>query len=308
MSSAYEKWPALPLSEWKDTYDTLHMWTQIVGKIRMELSPPVNHWWHTTLYVTSTGMTTSPIPCDARTFEIRFDLIRHNLLIEVSDGSVKALPLMHRTVADFYGELVAALRSLGIECRIWTMPQEFPDPIRFELDDRHAAYDPEYANRFFRVLSASAEVMQEFRGRFIGKSSPVHFFWGSFDLAVTRFSGRRAPKREGADPVTAEAYSHEVISAGFWPGSGEINDAAYYAYAAPEPTGFAEQKVIPAQAFYSPTMKEYFLMYEDVRRSRRPEKALMEFLQSTYEAGANAAKWDREALERPSEVVIAKAG
>jgi hypothetical protein len=294
-----ERWPALPLAEWKDTYATLHMWTQIVGKIRLALSSPVNHFWGAALYVTARGLTTSPIPYANGVFEINFDFLGHALEITTSSGEGRSFGLKPRTVADFYAELMGALHSLGIDVRVWTMPVEVPRPVRFTLDKSHASYDSEYAQRFWQVLVSTDTVLQEFRSRFIGKSSPVHFFWGSFDLALTRFSGRRAPERPGADPITKEAYSHEVISVGFWPGDGEVaKDAAFYAYAAPEPAGFKDRPVRPAKAFYSAEKSEYFLMYDDVRLSDSPEQALLDFCQSTYEAGATLGNWDRANLER----------
>ncbi len=291
-------WPALPLKEWKDTYATLHMWTQVVGKVRAALSPRVNHWWEVPLYVTVRGLSTSPIPQGDRTFDIGFDFIDHNLAIRTSDGLAKFLPLYPRSVADFYREFMAALHSVGIDVKISTMPQEVPDPIPFEQDEHHAAYDAEYAHRFWRILLASDSVFKEFRGRFTGKASPVHFFWGSFDLAVTRFSGKRAPEREGADAVTREAYSHECSSAGFWPGGGGIEDAAFYSYTAPEPHGYSAYKVRPEKAHYHAGVREFVLMYEDVRRAASPRSALLDFLQSTYEAGAVLGHWDRATLER----------
>jgi len=292
-------WPELPLEAWQDTFATLHMWTQIVGKVRLALSPRVNHWWEVALYVNAHGLTTSAIPYGDGIFEVQFNFIDHKLEIETSWGSNKTLPLKPQSVADFYSAFMAALKSIGIEVKIWTMPVEVQgDPVRFERDTQHASYDPEYAHRFWRILILCGNVFQEFRAGFLGKDSPVHFFWGSFDLCVTRFSGRRAPVRPGADSITREAYSHEVISAGFWPGGGEIKGAAFYAYAAPEPPGFAEQKIKPAAAFYHPQMKEFLLMYDDVRRASSPRQALLDFLQSTYEAGANLAHWDRKDLER----------
>ncbi len=291
-------WPELPLAAWQDTYATLHMWTQIVGKVRLELSPLVNHWWEVPLYVNARGLTTSPIPYGDGVFEVQFDFIDHNLIIQTSWGASKTMALRPQSVADFYAEFMSALRSLGMEVKIWTMPCEVPNPVRFERDTRHASYDREYAHRFWRVLVSCDTIFKEFRAKFIGKDSPVHFFWGSFDLCVTRFSGRRAPERPGADAVTREAYSHEVISAGFWPGGGDIKGAAFYAYAAPEPTGFSEQKVKPAAAFYHPGMNEFLLMYDDLRRAASPQEALLGFLQSTYEAGANLAGWPRGELER----------
>jgi hypothetical protein len=291
-------WPELPLASWQDTYATLHMWTQIVGKIRLALSPRVNHWWEVPLYVNARGLTTSAIPYNDGIFEIQFDFIDHTLNIHTSWGTSASLPLKPQSVADFYSAFMSKLQSLGIEVKIWTMPVEVPDPIRFETDTQHGSYDPESAHRFWQILILCENVFQEFRARFIGKDSPVHFFWGSFDLCVTRFSGRRAPERKGADSITREAYSHEVISAGFWPGGGDVKGAAFYAYAAPEPAGFSEQKVKPAEAFYHPQLKEFLLMYDDVRRSASPREALLIFLQSTYDAGANLAHWNRKELER----------
>jgi hypothetical protein len=292
--------PPLSLSEWQATYDTLHMWTQIVGKVRLQQCPAINHWWGVALYVTANGLTTSPIPYGNESFEIWFDFIEHKLVIETSRGAIRELKLEPQSVAEFYRKFMAALRELGIEVSIYTLPQEFPAPIRFAEDETHAAYDPEAVSRFWRVLQWSDAVFKEFRARFIGKASPVHFFWGSFDLAVTRFSGRPAPPRPGADPVTAEAYSHEVSSAGFWPGGSGIDGAAYYAYAAPEPAGFADYRVQPAAAFYHPEMHEYLLMYDDVRRAESPKDFLIKFLQTTYEAAAIRGNWDRTALERPT--------
>ncbi|HZS95246.1 MAG TPA: DUF5996 family protein [Terriglobales bacterium] len=290
-------WPELPLEAWKDTYATLHMWTQIVGKIRLALAPHVNHWWQVPLYVNSCGLTSSAIPYAGRTFEVQFDFVEHQLVITVSDGQINSMPLRPQSVAAFYAEFMAALRSLGIEVRIWPMPVEIPNPIRFDRDEQHASYDRLYVERFWRILVLVDGVLKRFRSGFIGKHSPIHFFWGSFDLASTRFSGRRAPERAGADLITREAYSHEVISAGFWPGGGEVKGAAFYAYAAPEPNGFKDASVRPAKAFYSP-LGEFLLMYDDVRQSANPELTLLEFLQSTYEAGANLGTWPRKELER----------
>lgn len=296
--SENEAWPDLPLEAWKDTYATLHLWTQIVGKIRLRLSPPVNHWWHVTLYVNSRGLTTSPIPYAAGTFEIQFDFLDHKLAIQTSDGASRQLRLAPRPVADFYRELMATLRSIGINVEIDPKPDEVSDPIPFEQDTVHKSYDPEYANRFWRILVSVDKVFKQFRSGFIGKCSPVHFFWGSFDLAVTRFSGRPAPARPQADPITREAYSHEVISAGFWPGSGDIKGPAFYSYAVPEPPGFSKQPVRPSAAFYHPQLSEFLLMYDDIRRAASPGAVLLEFLQRVYEAGATLANWDRKALER----------
>jgi hypothetical protein len=293
-----DEWPELPLAAWQDTYATLHMWSQIVGKVRLALSPRINHWWEVPLYVSANGLTTSAIPYPGGIFEVEFDFVHHKLTIKTNHDTAATLALKPRSVADFYREFMAALGSLGIAVKIWKMPVEIPNPIAFDKDTQHASYDPEYANRFWRILASSEKVFVEFRARFIGKASPVHFFWGSFDLAATRFSGRRAPERPGADSVTREAYSHEVSSAGFWPGGGDIKGAAYYAYAAPEPEGFGQAPVRPAKAYYQAQMKEFLLMYDDVRTSASPRAALLEFLQSTYEAAANLAKWDRKELEK----------
>jgi hypothetical protein len=298
-SNQSEIWPSLPLEEWKETYATLHMWTQIVGKIRLVLSPQINHWWQVPLYVSARGLTTSTIPYETLTFEIEFDFIDHRLVVKTSDGQTKTIELAPRSVADFYQELMATLRSLGIEVEIRAKPDEVPDPIPFAEDHVHAAYDAEQANRFWRILVQAERVFEEFRSRFIGKCSPVHFFWGSFDLAVTRFSGRRAPERAGADSITREAYSHEVISHGFWPGSGNIQQAAFYSYTAPEPQGLPQAKIRPEGAFYNPETGGFILPYDVVRQAVSPDDVLMEFLQSTYEAGANLAEWDRASLERP---------
>ena len=291
-------WPSLPLEKWKDTCATLHMRMQVVGKIRLAQSPMMNHWWQVPLYVTSRGLTTSAIPYQARTFEIIFDCIDHQLIVNTSDGATKRIALVPRSVAEFYQEVMNALRALNLEVQIYTTPVEIPDSIPFTEDHLHAAYDAGYANRFWRILVQADKTFKEFRARFIGKCSPVHFFWGSFDLAVTRFSGRRAPERVGADVITREAYSHEVISHGFWPGSGAIKDAAFYSYTAPEPTGLKEEAIRPPAAFYSQEMSEFIFMYDDMRKANQPEEALMDFLQSTYEAGARLANWDRAALER----------
>jgi hypothetical protein len=291
-------WPELPLDAWQDTCATLHMWTQVVGKVRLALSPRVNHWWEVPLYVNARGLTTSAIPYGNEIFEIQFDFIDHKLTIQTSWNSSKNLALRPQTVAAFYAEFMAALKSLGIEVKIWAMPVEVPNPVPFETDTQHASYDPEYAHRFWQILILCDTIFKEFRAGFIGKDSPVHFFWGSFDLAVTRFSGRRAPPRPEADSITREAYSHEVISAGFWPGGGEIKGPAFYAYAAPEPPGFPQQPVKPPAAFYHPQLHEFLLMYDDARQSASPRQSLLDFLQSSYEAGANLAHWDRKELER----------
>ncbi len=291
-------WPPLPLSEWRDTCETVHMWTQIVGKVRMELSPPLNHWWHVPLYVTARGLTTSTIPYGWRVFQVDFDFIDHDLRIETSSGSTESMPLKPMAVADFYREFMSRLGSLGIDAHINTTPNEVPTPIPFTEDRTHKSYDPDQVHRFWRALVSADTVFKEFRSRFLGKSSPVQFYWGSFDLAVTRFSGRLAPARPGADSITREAYSHEVCSAGFWPGSGDIQDAAFYSYTAPPPAGLSEAPVRPSSAFYHKGLGEFLLMYDEVRKSPSPRETLLEFLQSTYEAGANLAGWDRKALER----------
>jgi len=293
-----EAWPALPLSAWADTLGTLHMWTQIVGKVRLALSPQVNHWWQVPLYVSAKGLTTSPIPYGNVIFEIEFDFVAHQLNVITNRGESKSLRLYPRAVADFYAEFMRLLRSLEIDVKIWPMPVEVPNPIRFDQDCTHASYDPQSANAFWRILVTTDCIFKEFRSRFAGKASPVHFFWGSFDLAVTRFSGRPAPERAGADKITREAYSHEVSSVGFWPGSGEIKGAAFYSYAAPQPAGFGERPVRPAKAFYHSQMGEFLLMYDDARASESPRNALLEFCQSTYEVAADLGKWDRRALER----------
>lgn len=294
-SSSAGAWPSLPVKEWQETYTTLHMWTQIVGKIRLVQTPLINHWWNTTLYVTARGLTTSPIPHGYRIFQIDFDFIDHQLLIRSSDGATRSLALAPRSVADFYREVVDTLRSLGLEVHIHAKPDEVADPIPFAEDQTHASYDAEYANRFWRILVQADRVFKQFRPGFIGKCSPVHFFWGSFDLAVTRFSGRRAPERPGADAITREAYSHEVISHGFWPGGGAVEAPIFYSYTAPPPAGLDKEPIEPG--FYSTEMSEFILPYDDVRQSASPDESLLGFMQSTYEAGARLANWDRAELE-----------
>ena len=299
-----DDWPDLPLEAWKDTCETLHLWTQIVGKVRLAQMPWVNHSWHVTLYVSARGLTTSAIPHGGRTFQIDFDLVGHELIVSTSDGAPSGrFPLEPQSVATFYRRLMGELRRLGVPCRIYATPNEVENPIPFERDEVHRAYDPEYANRYFRVLAQSNRVFTDFRARFIGKCSPVHYFWGAPDLAVTRFSGRPAPEHPGGIPhlpdrVTREAYSHEVSSAGFWPGGGPVPYAAFYSYAYPEPPGFASASVAPEGAFYSTDLHEFLLPYDRVRRSATPEATLLEFLQSTYEAAADLGGWDRKALER----------
>ena len=297
-----ESWPTLALESWRDTHATLHMWTQIVGKVRLSLTPVLNHWWNVPLYVTARGLTTSRIPYGERSFELWFDFIRHQLVLETSDGVLITLPLIPRSVADFYREFMRMLRSAGIEVKIWRMPVEIPDPIPFDQDRAHASYDPVGVEKFWRTLLSVDGVFNQFRSGFLGKGSPVHFFWGSFDLAVSRFSGRRAPERLGADAITREAYSHEVSSVGFWLGSGDIKSAAFYSYVVPEPQGFKEARVRPDAAFYHRQLGEFILMYEDVRKAESPSTSLLDFCQSTYEAGASLGNWDRNGLERPPAV------
>jgi hypothetical protein len=291
-------WPSLPLEEWKDTCATLHMWTQVVGKIRLAQTPLVNHWWNVPLYVSARGLTTTAMPHGEKFFEMEFDFIEHELVTKSSDGERALIRLEPMSVATFYAKTLEMLRDLGLEVHIWKTPVEIPDPIPFDQDEQHASYDPEYAGRLWQVLRASDKVMQEFRARFIGKSSPVHFFWGSFDLAVTRFSGRPAPARPDADSITREAYSHEVISHGWWPGQGPLGKPAFYSYTAPAPEGLSSARLRPDKAFWSNELSEYLMYYDDVRTAANPDESLMEFLQSTYEAGANLANWDRASLER----------
>lgn len=293
-----ESWPSLPFDEWRETYDTLHMWAQIVGKTRLTLTPLVNHWWNVPLYVTPRGLNTSPIPYGFRTFEAEFDFIAHRLQVRTSDGAERGIPLFPRSVADFYAEYMSCLRSLDIEVRINTMPVEFPDPIRFEQDHKHASYDKDHVERFRNILILTDRLLHQFRSRFLGKSSPVHFFWGSFDLAVTRFSGKAALPKPDVDRVTREAYSHEVISCGFWPGDPRFPHPAFYAYAAPAPEGFGQQPVLPKAAWWDTGLGEFLLKYDDVRASESPDSDVLAFCQSTYEAGATLAHWDRASLER----------
>ena len=291
-------WPPLPLQEWKDTYETLHMWTQIVGKISLAQTPKMNHFWNTAFHLTARGLTTQPLRSGDSTFVIQFDFTAHRLIIQGADGGSQSIPLEPRTVADFYRLVMDTLDRMHIPVRIWTVPSEVPNPIRFEQDVTHRAYDPAAANRFWRVLLAIAPVFTDFRCRFVGKNSPVHFFWGSFDLATTRFSGLRAPERPGADSITREAYSHEVISHGWWPGSGSVKDAAFYAYAAPEPAGFKTAAIEPAGVYYDPEFSIFILPYEAVRATPSPEATLTTFLKSSYETAADLANWRRTELER----------
>jgi Family of unknown function (DUF5996) len=295
--ASIESWPPLPLEEWKPTYHNLHMWTQIVGKVRLALTPRTNHWWNVALYVTTRGLTTSPISYRNDAFEIEFDFIDHKLRIDRSDGLQKTLALEPRTVADFYKEFMSTLRQLNIDVAINPKPAEVADPVPFTEDRLYHAYDADAAHRCWRILLSSDLVFKQFRAGFLGKSSPVHFFWGSFDLAVTRFSGRRAPERPGADFVTREAYSHEVISTGWWPGGFGVDGPAFYSYSSPEPAGLADQAVSPEPGFYHRELKEFILPYDAVRRDPHPEQALLRFLESTYEAGATLARWPRTELE-----------
>lgn len=298
-------WPELPYADWKETYATLHLWCQIVGKIRLVQSPWLNHSWHVPLYVTTRGLTTTAIPYDMRSFEIEFDFIDQSLLIRSSDGNMASMALRPCTVADFYRDLLAHLAGLGYAITINTTPNEMVDPIPFDQDHLHASYDPAFAQRFWQLLSQVDRVFKQFRARFIGKSSPVHFFWGAFDLAVTRFSGQQAPEHPGGVPncpdwVMREAYSHEVASCGFWPGSESMPYPAFYAYAYPEPPGYSDAHVLPSAANYDATLREFILPYEAVRTAPSPDAVLLDFLQSTYEAAADLGGWDRAALERPA--------
>lgn len=301
-TSSAEVWPSLPLEAWQDTYATLHMWTQIVGKIRAAQTPWINHSWHVPLYLTPRGLTTSTIPYGHRIFQIDFDFIDHQLLIQTNEGIRRAIALYPRSVADFHRNVMDALEALDIHIVINTKPNEVSDPIRFEQDEAHAAYDADYANRFWRVLLQSERVFQEFRSHFCGKVSPIHFFWGSFDLAVTRFSGRLAPEHPGGvpnlpDAVAKEAYSHEVSSAGFWPGAG-LSYPAFYSYAYPSPDGLEQASIRPSAAFYSTELGEFILPYDAVRKAEFPDHTLLEFLQSTYEAAASLGNWDQAALQQ----------
>jgi hypothetical protein len=295
-------WPALDYAAWQDSCATLHLWTQIVGKVRLALAPPVNHWWQVPLYLTARGLTTSPMPCGERTFQIDFDFIDHRLAIDVSDGRRDGFALVPCPVAEFYAEVTGRLRGLGIEARIWPVPVEIADPIPFDRDREHASYDAAHVNRFWQALAQADQVFAAFRAGFLGKVSPVHFFWGSFDLAVTRFSGRRAPPHPGApgvaDAITRDAYSHEVSSCGFWPGNGGFGQAAFYSYAYPTPPGFGEAAIATPGAYFSKELGEFILPYDAVRQAAAPRELLLGFLQETYEAAADLGKWDRAALER----------
>jgi len=302
-----DQWPDLSFEKWRDTYATLHMWTQIVGKIRLAQTPWINHSWHVTLYVTARGLTTSPIPHGGSMFEINFDFVDHHLRIDSSDGGQRAIELRPRSVADFYLAVMSALTELELPVSINTMPNEIQDPIPLDRDEEHRSYDAEYANRFWRVLVQADRVFKDFRSDFCGKCSPVHFFWGSFDLAVTRFSGRAAPPHPGGvphlpDAITREAYSQEVSSLGFWPGGGPVPMPVFYSYAYPEPTGFAQARVRPDAASYNAQLREFILPYDAVRSGDSPDDVLLDFARSTYDAASSLARWDRAALKeiRPS--------
>jgi hypothetical protein len=296
-------WPDLPFEHWADTCATLHLWTQVVGKIRLAHAPMINHWWQVPLYVTCRGLSTSPIPYGTRHFQLDFDFIDHCLTIQTSNGEMESVLLRPRTVADFYTEVMGRLRGLGLETRIWTMPVEIENAIPFERDSEHNSYDPEYANRFWRILLQADRMFTLFRSQFLGKVSPVHFFWGSFDLAVTRFSGRPAPALKSDSPsvgawVMQEAYSHEVSSCGFWPGNGGFGQAAFFSYAYPEPKGFAAAPTKPERTYYDQDLGQFILPYDVVRQAQSPDDTLLDYLHSTYSAAADCGQWDRSALER----------
>ena len=293
-----ERWPALPYEAWKDTYATLHMWTQVVGKIALAQAPPLNHSWAIALQVTPRGLATRPLPHGARSFSIEFDFIDHQLLIRAADGAARTLPLAPQSVADFYREVMATLRDMGLPVKIWPMAVEIPSPIRLDEDTVHHSYDPVWANRVWRILVQVERVFTAARCPFVGKASPAHFFWGGFDLALTRFSGRPAPPREGP-AFQRDAYSHEVISHGFWPGNEQAPETVFYAYAVPEPAGFKDAAVQPAESFYHRELGEFLLPYEAVRSAADPDARLRAFVESTYERAATLARWDRAALERP---------
>jgi hypothetical protein len=304
MNGTDSPWPPLPLDEWRDTYATLHLWTQIVGKTRLAAAPWTNHSWHVVLYLTARGLSTSPIPHGALTFQVDFDFIGHELVIQRSDGAIGRMQLQAESVAAFHARYMAQMATLDLRLDIHRKPNEVADAIPFDEDEVHSSYDPAAANRFWRVLVQADRVFKEFRARFRGKCSPVHFFWGAPDLAVTRFSGRPAPAHPGGIPnlpdwVMREAYSHEVISCGFWPGGGPVPHAAFYSYAYPEPTGFAASRIRPEGAFYSTELREFILPYDVVREALSPDETLLSFLQSTYESAATFSNWDRAALERP---------
>ncbi len=291
-------WPELVWKEWSETADTLHMWTQIVGKTRLALTPLQNHWWNVPLYVTARGLSTSAMACSDDVLSIDFDFVDHVLWLRLGSGRSETVALTPKTVAEFYREYRACLNTLGIAVNIWPMPVEVQNPIRFDLDTQHSSYDPEYAHRFWQVLVNTEQVFRRWATGFVGKVSPIHFFWGSFDLAVSRFSGREAPPRLGADAIQQEAYSHEVISAGFWPGNGGYGEAAFYCYAAPVPEGLPDKAISPATAVWDKTLGEYILRYNDFRLQASPEKVLLEFIENAYASAADSAKWERRILER----------
>ena len=291
-------WPELRWDEWRETAETLHMWTQVVGKTRLLLHPLQAHWWNVPLYVTARGLGTAAMPYHDEMLEVEFDFVSHVLHFRLSTGAELATPLRPQSVASFYAEYQRSLAALGVTLKIWPVPCEVEHPIPFEEDTVHASYDPDAAHRFWRVLTRADQMLQRFSAEYIGKVSPVHFFWGSFDLAVTRFNGKRAPERKGVDAITREAYSHEVISAGFWPGNGGFGEAAFYCYAAPQPPGLEKAEVRPKAAGYNTQLGEFVLRYDDMRAEPLPDDALMEFLQSTYDAAARLGEWDRRALER----------
>jgi hypothetical protein len=294
-------WPPLPYDEWKDTYATLHMWSQMVGKVAVAQAPPINHSWGVSLRLNSRGLTTPNLPYDGRTFTIEFDFVDHQLVIRTSDGVRRTLPLESRSVATFYHELMSTLQAMELPEKIWTMPVEIPTPVRFDKDEVHHTYDPESANRFWRILLQVERVFSACRSTFIGKCSPVQFFWGSFDLAVTRFSGRPAPPRDGP-AFMREAYSHEVISHGFWPGNDHVPEPVFYAYAVPEPAGLKDARVRPDATYYHTALSEFILPYDAVRLASSPDEALAAFIDSTYTQAATLGHWDRAALERPTTV------
>ena len=290
-------WPALPLEAWQDTYATLHLWSQVVGKIALAQAPPVNHSWGVALHVTPRGLTTLTLPHGHRTFSIELDFVDHQLVVRTSAGAIERLPLEPRTVADFYAKVLALMHDMALPVHIWPVSTELPSPIRLDRDVDHRSYDRAAVDRFWRALSSIARVFGGLRAEFVGKCSPAHFFWGGFDLALTRFSGRLAPAREGP-AFMREAYSHEVISHGFWPGSGPMREAAFYAYAVPEPPGLKQAAVRPGAAYYHQELGEFILPYEAVRTSASPEETLRDFVRSTYDQAASLAAWDRPALDR----------
>ena len=299
------RWPALPLEPWQATKDTLHRWTQVVGKVRLALAPMQNHWWQVPLYVDARGLTTSAMPHRGGAVEVRFDFVDHVLAVDASAGDSRRVALAPRSVADFHHAVLRALADVGVDVRIRPRPMELDDVTPLDEDERHHAYDADAAQRFWRVLLEADRVLHEFRSPFLGKCSPVHFWWGSFDLSCTRFSGRRAPTHPGGVPncpdyVTREAYSHECISAGWWPGGGAVSEPAFYAYAYPEPAGCATASIRPAAAGYHPALREWILPYDAVRTASDPDATLLAFLESTYDVAATLGRWDRAALERRS--------